>query len=742
MSSRKTIHAKFNLRVLFGIISIGLLLVIIYVLLCEKRSLLEWRQYQATYNDRYAAVLAENINAAKTSGDKKALEKWTKLKNDQQRLKEIKMRAIFLPGARVRDLCTTCHIGMNNPLFNDAENPLKTHPQKILRHHKIGRFGCTLCHHGQGVGLTVETAHGNEENWDTPRIPMQYIESSCFGCHETVFGLDGAKNAAEGKRLFVEMGCYGCHDANIQEGLPKFSTPFSGIAKKITNPKWAASWIKTPQAVRPGTLMPEFRLKPQEISDIVAYIYGLTDKDLKLSPVEKDGSAGSGKQIFTNKGCIACHSPERDKQGLTRRIPNLSDAGLKLNSAWVYKWIGNPQSVNPDTWMPKLELTPDDVTNLTAYVATLRDKAVKELLATDMTPGNSDDGKALVQRLGCLGCHHIKGQNDPSKVGVSVSDVADKRMDELPFGNSDVPHTKWDWIRNKIRKPDIYQTTDMPMYMPDYVMTDAQRKDLTIFYLYNRLLDLPETYIVRASKQDRINERGAWMVQHFNCKGCHEILADEKSRIRNYIAKQSMVPPRIVNEAEKVQPTWLFNYLKRPSAMRPWLEIRMPAFNIPYNDITLLIQYLYNIMPDETRKICKIPYEPGLVKSDYDPETIEMGKYRFRYDKCMQCHPVSFTGKLPEGKNLEDLSINLMLAKSRLRFRWIKDFLRDPDKYAGEGTKMPFVFYTPDNVPRIPDPEAWIQRTALFLMFMEKVPEPVKTGEKTREVQEFDFSNY
>jgi hypothetical protein len=324
-----------------------------------------------------------------------------------------------------------------------------------------------------------------------------------------------------------------------------------------------------------------------------------------------------------------------------------------------------------------------------------------------------------------------------------VADVADKRMEELPFGDSKVPHTKWDWLRNKIATPDIYQTKDMPMYMPNYVLSDTEIQRLTVFYLYNRLLKIPESFISRASAADRMGERGDWMIRHFNCQGCHQIFKDaDKPRIDAHLERKTMVPPMIVDESEKVQPGWLFNYLKRPSAMRPWLQIRMPAFDFKYNEVTLLIEYLHSIMPEEKRAQCSVPYEPALVRSDYSDEIIEMGKYRFRNDKCMQCHPVSFTGELPEGKSVEDMSINLMMVKSRLRYPWIINFMRNPAQFVGTQTRMPYVFYTPDKVPRIPDPEAWLERAALFLMFMEEIPEPLAEEEKTREVQTFDFNNY
>ncbi|MFP4446204.1 MAG: c-type cytochrome, partial [Desulfosudaceae bacterium] len=479
----------------------------------------------------------------------------------------------------------------------------------------------------------------------------------------------------------------------------------------------------------------------EQIQNIVSYVYPLKDKDLTLASYYP-GSRTIGRKLFTDKGCIGCHSPERDQGSLSRRVPLLADAGLKMKDDWLFTWIRRPRDVNPDTWMPEVTLTQAEIQHLTAYLKSLRDPAVQKLLSFELKDGDAEEGKSLVQSLGCLGCHIVKGKEDPSKVGVSVADVADKRMEELPFGDSEVKHTKWDWLYNKIKKPEIYLTDDMPMYMPNYEMDEAARKRLTTFYLYNRLLDIPEKFIARASEETRVAERGDWMLRHFNCTGCHEIINKELPRIDGRLDKKTFEPPRIVDELEKVQPDWLFDYLREPTELRPWLDIRMPQFDFTYDELIILVRYFHQLMPPEKQAACPVPYEPGLVKSNYDPETLEMGKYRFRNDKCMQCHPVEFTGEPPEGKKLEDLSIDLMLAKDRLRYQWIIDFMRNPKEYAGIATKMPFVFYTPDGAPRIQDPEAWLRRTALFLMFMDEVPEPVKSEERTREVQEFDFSNY
>ena len=73
------------------------------------------------------------------------------------------------------------------------------------------------------------------------------------------------------------------------------------------------------------------------------------------------------------------------------------------------------------------------------------------------------------------------------------------------------------------------------------------------------------------------------------------------------------------------------------------------------------------------------------------------------------------------------------------RFK-IKNFLRDPDKYAGAGTKMPYVFYTPDGAPRVSDAEMWIAYVTNYLMIMEKIPEPLPEEEKPEE--EIDWTEW
>ena len=56
------------------------------------------------------------------------------------------------------DRCTSCHLGIANPDFKDAEQPYTTHPDLDLyltskSPHPEESFGCTSCHSGRSLSL-------------------------------------------------------------------------------------------------------------------------------------------------------------------------------------------------------------------------------------------------------------------------------------------------------------------------------------------------------------------------------------------------------------------------------------------------------------------------------------------------------------------------------------------------------------------------------------------------------------
>lgn len=711
-------RADFKLRLLF-LFLMATLTLLCYLLVRQENSR-EWTKYQ----DEFQALYAD-VPASKTE-----------------------LKQIFLPEANVRDLCTSCHMGIDNPLFKDAPPPFTTHPAAVLKQHKVNEFGCTLCHQGMGIGTTVEGAHGNQKNWPQPLIPAEYVQSTCVGCHQTPFMLEGAEKLERGRKAFIQKGCYGCHAAPGFEDLPKVAGPLDGIGLKLSNPSWLYNWIKEPAALRPRTQMPNFKLTDDELGNLTAFVLSLqADEELRpgsaAAPFLLEGaSPENGEILFVERGCRGCHGNRKEQAGVARRVPNLAGIGLKVKAEWLDAWLEDPRAYNPETRMPKPTLTKAERMDLTAYLMTLQanDAIVKPGETFDLDAYDVRKGKELVQIYGCYGCHRIEQFEGLPAPGSAVSEFAHKDRDELAFGDSDVPRTKWDWVLYKLRSPRIYQTEDMPLRMPEFVYDEGETEALTTFYLNNAPPDLPLRFAQAPSPRVRTLQKGDWLVETYNCRGCHMFEEEQPAAIAAHLQLKSMVPPRLIGEGERVQPQWLYDFLNKPAQLRPWLKIRMPDFGFSHGDAETLTDYFCELAADAG---VAFPYILLPKKEDIPQQEIEMGEYRVRTDKCVQCHPISLDGGLPEDVKPEDLAINLMLAKKRLRFEWIKNFFRNPDKYAGADTKMPFVFYDPDGRPKIPDAEMWVDVTAKYLMVMESVPESAEeTLEEIRPGSEVDWTDY
>lgn len=730
------IRAKTGQRLLFSASVLVFAALTVHVFVKETKK--EWIEYQREFQSMHELKVKDKIAAPETGASEKA--KWEKLLREV-RAERPRLRRVFLPGANVRDLCETCHLGIENPLFADAPQPFRAHSGKMLELHPAEKFGCTMCHGGRGTGASTRSAHGYEENWLNPLLPKEYIESTCIGCHETSFGLEGAEEMETGNAAFAKYGCYGCHSARGFEETPKFGPPFDGLKTKLSDDRWMPAWLRAPEKMRPQTTMPAFKLADDEIRDITAFVLSLeSEKD--YPPVDFAGAtAEEGERLFTDLGCKACHSPDREEASLTRRVPNLSDAGTKLNPDWIFEYLRDPRGHNPETRMPTLDITGDDRKNLTAYLMTLKDNG--DLVSAEksgLVGASIENGEKLTQLHGCYGCHAVKAFDKAPSPGVEVAEVAHKELEDLPFGNSTVERTRWDWLRNKIEDPKIYETEDMPLKMPKYRFEEGELDALVTFYLHNDRLPLPEKYMLPATQSQRDAQAGERIITENNCRGCHMLEEDTKPRIDKFIGLKTYVPPRLVGEGEKIQPQWAFQYLSKPNPMRPWLKIRMPDFSFTYEQVEALIDYFSTAA--ESPENARAPYVHLPRREDLVDIEVEMGEYRVVFDKCMQCHPISMDEELPEDVKLEDLSINLMLSKTRLRPEWIRNFLRDPDKYAGAGTKMPYVFYTPDGAPKVSDADMWIDYITNYLMVMEDVPKAPAEEAVEAEEEEFDWDSY
>jgi mono/diheme cytochrome c family protein len=227
---------------------------------------------------------------------------------------DLRLRTISpseLTPARVNEYCAHPRLD----LFVDNNSP-----------HPAERFGCTVCHAGQGSATEFILAshtpndfvqkerwikdEGWEANhfWDFPMLPNRFQEAACLKCHHQVTDLMPAWNQSEirqgkqvdapgtkvvrGYNLVREFGCFGCHEiAGAKDG------------------RWVG---------------PDLRLEPSPPVDA-------------LSPSER----------------LKAFADPLNPPGAMRKVgPSLRRIREKTNEQWARRWLEAPREFRPDTKMP------------------------------------------------------------------------------------------------------------------------------------------------------------------------------------------------------------------------------------------------------------------------------------------------------------------------------------------------------------------------------------------------------
>lgn len=199
------------------------------------------------------------------------------------------IKQIWIPSLNRVDRCISCHLN-----YDGAQSARRDLPALFLPHpklpfmesHPFPRFGCTLCHGGQGYALAEADAHGDVEHWEEPLLSterakahglrrFELIQYRCNVCHAREEATQGMELVALGKRLIEERGCRGCHtiggeggnvgpDLTYEGDQNPEHWDFSRVDGPATNLSWQIAHLLDPPAIVPGSTMPKLGLTDQE----------------------------------------------------------------------------------------------------------------------------------------------------------------------------------------------------------------------------------------------------------------------------------------------------------------------------------------------------------------------------------------------------------------------------------------------------------------------------------------------
>jgi len=488
----------------------------------------------------------------------------------------------------------------------------------------------------------------------------------------------------EGAYLYESIGCLACH-SELEEDGRIHGPNLSRIGDK-SNYEYLVSWLLAPKAHQPKTSMPDMKLDEEDAKYVASFLMSLKGEegyeDLTGSEwLSSKETARKGEELIGQYGCFGCHKimgmegmgkigVELDEVGskhihlfdfglLEKKI--LEGVGLhnahenisKARRAWFTEKLSDPRQFDEGRYkrpkdrlkMPDFGLSAEEIESLSILLTGMREGELPENYIAELTDEKKYmiEGKKVIDKYNCMGCHQFTIDTLYLKNGSVVKGMVKLEEEESLFfqlwaDNEGLGKKAGDTVQvvnEEIVRRVVSQGGDISSYIIDY---------------------------------------------HVEVEGS--------------IAEEAKVftPPVLYEEGKKVQSAWLFDFLKEPITLRPWLDVRMPVFKMTENEATVLSRYFATLekeeYPYEFIVETKDSYIEG--KEEESPGYLTMAQHLFEHKdvNCASCH---VRGDInPEG-NPSDWAPDLSVSRNRLKPDWIVDWLIDP-QLKQPGTKMPKFF--------------------------------------------------
>ena len=209
-------------------------------------------------------------------------------------------------------------------------------------------------------------------------------------------------------------------------------------------------------------------------------------------------------------------------------------------------------------------------------------------------------GRAIIDSLGCIGCHKLPFLPKPSYIGPDLRGIGQK--------------TRSPWLVSWIKSPKQYLPTTI---MPDAILTDDQARDIAMF-LSATVRPIDDSLEVRAT--DEMAAAGKLLFGQARCVTCHAL-----------DGKGGAIGPDLGRVGDKVRGAWLHVWL---SDARGWFSrTKMPHFNFTPREVAELRAYLSTELTNGD-----YPDAEGIVDSSTD--AVNRGKRLVTTLGCAGCHAI------------------------------------------------------------------------------------------------------
>lgn len=376
-----------------------------------------------------------------------------------------------------------------------------------------------------------------------------------------------AGDPERGEILMRESRCITCHSIYGRGGT--IAPELEMVGDKV-NEEWMANYLLNVHYYQPEKTMLQFNFAEQDALDIASYMmeefsedeydYPLDDPESISSEknISREEMIARGRSVFLGYGCRGCH----DVTGIERLkvAPPLTDVGDRdmldfmfgeLNDAaqnlpnWLYMKLKQPDIFSDLHNMPDFSLTDNEALAITvALVANKTTNYPSQWLVTEKrqkvyTIPEGIYGE-LFEKYSCLTCHSVQGY------GGSVSTAP------LTTEGSKV---RREWLKDFLIRPHAVRPI-LPERMPYFRMSDSDAAVIADYikeiYVDN---DLPKFTTDDLTEDEAL--LGEELFEKKQCVSCHII-----NGAGGYVG------PKLDDVSKRLEPEWLFAWLKDPIRYR------------------------------------------------------------------------------------------------------------------------------------------------------------------------------
>ncbi len=394
--------------------------------------------------------------------------------------------------------------------------PYSSHPRLdlfvgSLSPHTVAKFGCSVCHEGQGSATDFRwTSHTpntpeqqdewvrkygwfNNHHWIYPMTPARFSESTCLKCHHNVSELELATQFDEppapklvaGYHLIRQYGCYGCHEIN---GYKTADERIGPDMRLEPNYSAAAAQLK---------IDPNYESLNADQHAWVEQLIFQPDRDpirQQLLEFLREDAQSDTPQLTKDSHDLIGALADVETPGTERKAgPSLRHVAEKVGPTFLYDWLRDPTHFRPSTRMPRFfgqwDHLDDTERSVSERYEPIEILGIVTYLTNNSQPGErlepgdgafSNDtaeqiarGKLLFETRGCLACHqHQDFPHARATQGPELTNLGDKfALDDTPDARS--------WLYSWLKNPMLYHPrTKMPnLYLEPITSADGTMTD-------------------------------------------------------------------------------------------------------------------------------------------------------------------------------------------------------------------------------------------------------------------------